>query len=348
MKITIVGGFFDNFLGKKSKVIDEISEYLSKLGNDVLMYNGGNLSKIKNLKVTSNILIWMPNIDNNEDKILPLIKEKNNKLILVSSKRIVEKGFYQDSDVIGRLLKTKSNLGIAVRKVNDNYLFSILDPLGNRYIETVDLKQMINTLHNRLLFLTSLTRVPSKKIGESDFLLEDDEFIKIVKKYGDIFSKHVNAVNPNRLLGNASTRCSYGFPAIRLNDYYFVSERNVDKSTLSNTNFVKVSKNENLIEYFGDKKPSVDTPIQVKIFNYFENINYIIHGHVYIKNAKFTEHKLPCGAVEEFDEIKKLLLKTDNFGAINLKGHGCLILGSKYSDFEGIELISRKCPEDDL
>ena len=49
--------------------------------------------------------------------------------------------------------------------------------------------------------------------------------------------------------------------------------------------------------YYGEK-PSVDTPIQIKLFNYYHNVNYMVHGHVYVDNAKMTEHKIPlwlCG-----------------------------------------------------
>ena len=78
-------------------------------------------------------------------------------------------------------------------------------------------------------------------------------------------------------------------------------------------------------------------------------MNYIIHGHVYVKNGLFTSKKIPCGFIEEFDEIKSLVPNRDqtNF-AINLKGHGCLILANDLSYLESQydELYGRPFPEE--
>ena len=52
-------------------------------------------------------------------------------------------------------------------------------------------------------------------LGGKSEIKPPDEFVGVVHRMGDRFSGFVNAVNPNRLLGNASTRCSYGFPAAR-------------------------------------------------------------------------------------------------------------------------------------
>ena len=62
---------------------------------------------------------------------------------------------------------------------------------------------------------------------------------------------------------------------------YLVSRRNVDKTTMSASDFVLVTGNESKVEYFGDVKPSVDAPIQIRLFNYYEGVCYMVHGHVY-------------------------------------------------------------------
>lgn len=344
-EITIIGGSFDQENGKSSSIVDTIKKEFELISFKVILINGGNLDIIKNIKITTPTLLWMPNIDNSEEKILPSIKENHPHLLLISSKRVVEKD-YKESDIIGRLLKSRSNLGIMITKPNERYQFQLLDPLGNQYCNTTELSLLIKSLGDRINFIQSLTRIKSVQVGPKTEHAINNEFISMVQELGAQFSKHVNAVNPNRFLGNASTRCSFGFPAIRETDAYYVSERNINKESITSENFIKVLKNENLVEYFGDKKPSVDTPIQIKLFNHFKNVNYIIHGHVYAKNAIFTQEKLPCGSVEEFNQIKELFKEDNSNFVINLLGHGCIICANDLNFFKTIEFDSRNCPEE--
>jgi hypothetical protein len=83
-------------------------------------------------------------------------------------------------------------------------------------------------------------------------------------------------------------------------------------------------------------------------YTYYKNVNYIIHGHVYIKNGIFTTNKIPCGYIEEFEEIKSLFADKNltNF-SINLKGHGCLIMAENldYLQSQIINLKERPFPE---
>ena len=68
----------------------------------------------------------------------------------------------------------------------------------------------------------------TKKITEMD-----DSFIAAVRAYGWRFSMLINhAVNKERFLGNASTRCMHGFPSQKLGDVIFVSKR--DKEYIDN------------------------------------------------------------------------------------------------------------------
>ena len=175
----------------------------------------------------------------------------------------------------------------------------------------------------------------------------DNRFIDIIKNFGDQFATFVNAVNPNRLLGNASTRCSSGFPAVKEDERIFVSKRNVDKQTLCSEDFVEVSLPDKHIEYFGENKPSVDTPIQVLLFSCFPNIKYMIHGHVYVEGAPMTRHKIPCGYLEETVDILEHFhdhLNVEQF-SINLRGHGCLICCSDLAYFDTVKLEGRPFPE---
>lgn len=358
MKMLIVAGTWDEKCGHPSGVARKIHEELRKRC-EVELYNGGNIQIIKDLEgyvSQYNCIIWMPNISNDEDKILPLIKKWNPTATLVSSKNMMEKD-YQLSDVVGHLLKNHSNLGIAIhRSINDKFSFTLLDPLGNRFVETVDIELFVKVLWRRLFQLSNVTRVKSIssldtiEIEKEKFINPD--FITVVRDYADKFSKHVNAVNPNRMLGNASTRCSFGFPSFREGQQVFVSKRNIDKSDIDAYGFVAVSesKNRESILYYGFDKPSVDTPIQLKLYEYYKNIKYMIHGHVYILyGAEMTRGVHPCGSLEEAKEIIDLYPDPDaKRFVVNLRGHGCLIASDDLDFFNSIELCSRLFPEDQV
>jgi len=352
MNLLIVTGTFDEKGGKPSSVGALIASALVKDFHRTTTINGGFLGELN--KVLINVcaykyIIWMPNVSNDVPKHLEKIKALNRKCILVSSKRVVEKD-YTEADIIGRLLKSKSNLGIMIKQTDlDLYKFTLLDPLGNIWAETADIGQFCWRLAERMLFLGSMTRAKSTKIGEVDPFEIPDDFLRSVKNYGERFSKFVNAINPNRLLGNAATRCSGGFPGIRNGGRYLVSRRNVEKTTISKKDFVELNPVEvaGVIGYYGDKKPSVDAPIQIHLFNYYKNVKYIIHGHVYEKDGIFTEKVVPCGSLEEAEEVKKVVPDSLRFNfTINLRGHGCLIMAQDISYLNSRVLRSRPFPEE--
>lgn len=351
MKMLIVGGNFDERGGSSSKIIQKlfsaVDSYITGSDMTIEVINGSYIKTLLDIDFTDyDVLLWAPNISNDEDKLIPDIKKKNPKLFLISTKRVVEKIYYE-SDVIGRLLNTKSNLGIMITQMDGLYSFKLLDPLGNCHSDTSDITTLSNDMMTRVLFLKQLNRMRSISIGEPREFSIDNEFVDFVKHSATEFSKHANAVNPYRLLGNASTRCSYGFPAQKNDGRIFVTRRNIDKQLIGNEGFVEVTTNETCVEYYGDKKPSVDTPIQVMLFNYYHKINFMIHGHVYIDGAPSTSNKIPCGYIEEFDEVvSQYPDKESTFVIVNLHGHGCLIMADTVDKMWEIKnYVSREFPE---
>lgn len=337
----LVGGTFDEHGGKPSYIVSSLAKTLCW---DYV--NGGSLEQLKKINFNFlKVLIWMPNIDNSEDKILPTIKKINQKLLLIQSKRLIEKD-YSPNDMVGRLLQSHSALGIMISKSDNGYGFKVLDPLGNIWIDTNNPKLLAETLKSRIEEILEMKRVGSESVGPKNEFELDSEFIKIIQSYGTEFTKFVNAVNPNRLLGNASTRCSRGFPGVRVKSRLFVTRRNVDKQTLSNDDFVEILSDEDKVKFYGDIKPSVDTPIQIRLFNYYKNVNYMLHGHVYVQGGLMTAHKTPCGFLNEFDEIVKLFPdpNSTNF-VVNLRGHGCLIMSKNLKFFKNQTLVGRPFPE---
>lgn len=346
MKKLIVGGTFDENGGKPSYFVSQLAD---SLGDGWECINGGHIDIIRQFSpIGCNVLLWMPNVSNDEAKIIDNLKVVNPRMILIQSKRVIEKE-YLPADVVGRLLKSHSLLGIMITKPEDVYWFEVFDPLGNVWASTDDIKQVGSAINDRLDYLLSLSRVGSIKSQIDAEYVVPEEFVDLVRDYGTEFAKFIKAFNPNRLLGNASTRCAKGFPAVRMNDHILVTRRNVDKETLSPDDFVLVESHmQKTVHYKGDKKPSVDTPIQVKLFEYYPNVKYMIHGHAYVNGGTFTSNKVPCGYIEEFDEVKGLFPDPNqtNF-VVNLKGHGCLILSDslEYLREQMPKLYCRPLPE---
>lgn len=346
-KALVVTGTFNELQGKPSSIGDTLCVGLSNYF-DVTSVNGGPLSTLDSLTkqlIDYSVIIWMPNIDNSVDKYLSRIKAIHQKCLLVSSKRVVEKN-YSEWDVVGRLLKTKSNLGIMITQ-DDKFRFKLLDPLANIWVDTQDVLELAGALGDRLYALGKITRLPSVRLADQPKKFEvPSDYLEAVHWYGNKFYEYVNAMNPNRFLGNTVTRCMKSFPIARESNRYLISRRNVAKDNITAQDFVEVTPEESRVEYFGLNKPSVDSPIQVRLLNYYSNINYIIHGHVYAPGQLMTSHCLPCGAIEEFEEIKQLVpdRNVEHF-VVNLRGHGCLILANKVEQLYNVTLESRPCPE---
>lgn len=314
MKILLVGGDWDRASGRPSYLIKS----LILPGVEIL--NGGNINELRNMDFNYDAVIWMPNIDNSEEKILPVIKKRNPALLLVQSKCGRQ---YSTFELIKRLLSSHSCMGLIV---SDDKQFSVIDPLGNQWIEGVGVQAAMDVIMKQLLDLGSMTRQRTNNIvGTIDFDVTD-EFLGTVHSTGKKFATRIDAINKDRFLGNASTRCSYGFPSARLTNHIAVSKRNVNKEIISKDQFVAATLVEGNVYYVGDCKPSVDTPIQLALYERYPNVHYMIHGHCYVEGAPYTKKHVPCGYLEEVDQVLEAIPNTTtaNF-VVNLLGHGCLI-----------------------
>lgn len=369
-KILFVGGNWDLKGGKPSSIVNKFSNELK----NAKVYNGGNyndLNKILDSCKNYNIIIWWANVSNDLPKIRN-VKDINYKAMLVSSKNNTENK-YSFHNLLEKSFSLKSNLTIEFTKVNKLYNMKLFDPLGNVWYEGISIKECTKQLIKRLNFIKSITRESTisseENVGalawffnmfKQEMYKSDiqpivpikNDFLEIVKDYATKFAEYTfKTKEVKRFLGNASFRCPKGFPSFRDGNYIFVSKRNVNKEYISINEFVQVYLKNNKIYYCGDSKPSVDTPIQVRLYEKFPNINYMIHSHCYIKGATFTKNALPCGAIEEVQEILNLIKTNYNndyskdFYLINLKGHGSIMMSNNPEQLKNIELIGRKLPE---
>lgn len=367
-KILFVGGTWNNEGGRPSKIVELFSKELKNID----LFNGGNYKDLNNILesvINYDIVLWWPNIPNDLPK-LKKVKEINYKIMLVSSKR--NNNEYSFQELLQRSFESKSNLIIEFTKEKNIYNMRLFDPLGNVWYYGTDIKECSKELTTRLEFIKSIKRESTISDEENkgalawffnDFKEEmynsnikvktpiNEDFINIIKEYAIKLAMNTfQTTDVKRFLGNASLRCPKGFPSFRDKKYIFVSKRNINKEFITIKDFVPVYEKDNKIYYCGDYKPSVDSPIQVKLYKYLKNINYMIHSHCYLKDAPYTKTPLPCGAIDEVNEIISTIKENykslnKHFYKINLIGHGSIIMSNKLEKLKDIEIISRNLPE---
>ena len=387
IKILLVGGTWTP-RGEKWKMsgfVEKIYQALLKNYNyEIVLHNGGvydSLSHILESSKDCDIVFWWPYIEDNSLPKIRNVKEFAPKTMLVTSKRN-DDNKYTFMELIQHTLAAKANLTFEFKKT-DNGLYHIMvfDPLGCKWYNGMNIEDAINQAMDRLLFLKSMTRQntiqahtdkglvlswffdqfkqPEYQSNKQIDIPNEEEFVLLVREYAEQFQQIMKpANNTKRFLGNASLkpqppqvgRCLKGMPSFKMGDYVFVSQRNVDKQFLDLNHFVPAYMEDDKLYYCGNEKPSVDTPIQIRLYKLLPNIHYMIHSHCYIKGAPFTEMSIPCGAIEEVEEVQKAIDKYYGSTALtsyklNLKGHGSIVMGASLEDLKNIEYIGRRLPE---
>lgn len=376
-KVLIVGGTFDNDGGRPSKLIYKIyDEFKKESLFDVTYANGGLVSDLHNSilpdVVNYNVVIWFANVSNDEDKLRD-VKAINHKAILITSKRN-DANKYTFAELISRALAIKANLTVEFSKQDDKFNMMLFDPLGNVFYDGLDVTDMCTHMIRRIAQLLKFTRVPSIRDTENTApeVPEETEFFEFAHSCADIFHNLIRpAKGTERFLGNMSFRCQNGFPSFRgENGIIYVSRRNVDKSDIGAGSFVPAYLDEELnTKYFGEYKPSVDTPVQLRLYKFFPWANYMLHAHCYVDTTGIpetlqynTNTPVPCGALEEVGEIWGPYTKTGlvceacynkqpRLVAVNLCGHGCILIAKDIEILKELQkhkdscFVQRKLPE---
>lgn len=403
MKILLVGGtwtvepeqVFEE--ERRSRVVDMVGcamklycdEHYGK-NYKILIYNGGcyyNLEGILNKATAYDIVFWWANVPDNSLPKIRDVKEVAPHVMLVTSKRN-DGDKYSFMELTQHALAIKANMFFEFKREEKKekeadgenkklFHINVFDPLGNHWYDGFNVSESTIAAMERLDYLRNVTRQKTMKsdIEKSDIRTPDEEtFIEIVRKHAETFYQIFNpGKDVKRFLGNASlrpsanfhsTRCMRGMPSFKKDNMVFVSQRNIDKQFIDIDHFVPCYMEDGELYYCGDKKPSVDAPIQLRLYEALPHINYIIHSHCYIKGASFTSKCIPCGAIEEVDEVLAIIKEMDNeyldatkdtrgcatdaklfMYAINLKGHGSLVLSSNASLMKHVEYVGRELPE---
>ncbi|CAL6015997.1 class_II aldolase/adducin family protein [Hexamita inflata] len=326
-KLLLLGGNWCENI-RESGYINKFYTALKSLENfDIKFQNGGTKEELhlyfQQLQEFS-VVIWMANVPNTfDDKMVDKIKTQNQNIILVTSKNNLENKYHY-MQLISRMLATKSNLELVFTKNTSGQIAgTVIDPLNNAFcLEETEISKVSSTLATRILQLLSYSRMGSRQIGEAKEIPNNEEFFNIAKHYAEIFHNIIHPENTSRFLGNLSFRCENGFPSFKQDNLIYVTRRNVDKRLIGKEGFVAIDANvTDCVCYYGEHKPSVDSPTLVQLYNYYVNVAYTIHSHVYIEGAPFTKHRIPCGALEEVDAVIEIISdKTTKNFAVNLLG----------------------------
>ena len=353
MNVLIVGGSFGIKGGNHSSIINKLyyEMYDSGIWDNVTLFNGGYYSDLERFLQESkkaDATLWFANVPNDLPKIRD-VKKINPYTILVGSKR--NNGEYSFQDLMNRALGQKMNLLVEFSKnTTGSYQFALYDPLGVEWYKGEDIVEFTKVLNKRLKFLVKVTRLHTiQSDGNIDYINipVDEEFFEHIKNCAEIFHTLIEpAENVERFLGNSSFRCKSGFPSFKKDGLIYVSARNIDKRYIDQDNFIPTYMENGKIYYYGARKPSVDTPIQLRLYQHYPKINYMLHSHCYIKDAVFTHTPIPCGGLEEVGEITSITNDgTLNFYTFNLIGHGSLVMATTVEQMKSVEYYARPIPE---
>lgn len=359
-KVVFVCGTFDAQGGRASSIGEQLytgftaKAFCDQLQEFEISYmNGGSMADLEHAAHKANaahVVIWLANVPNDHPKnCVRSIKVTNPTCVLVTSKRSVEKA-YSIPAVVQHALGLHSNLVILftglANQGKGKYRAQLIDPLGNLFwegVSTKDFQELGAALNLRVSYLLSLRRMGTVKAMGScpEAIPDEQEFLQFVRSSAQKFAALIPSPEEiNRFVGNASFRCSYGFPALKGDRAIYVSRRNVNKSGMTINDFVPIiGETEGKLVYCGDHKPSVDAPIQVRLFELYPNIRYMIHGHVYLGDAPTTTTVLPCGALLEANEVWEHFPEPDQEAfALNLRGHGFIAGASELDELR--QLVS--------
>lgn len=350
-KYIVVGGDFGE-TSKPSSFIDKLFNTMHAINQNGTLINGGKFSQLNTLisdfsKTFYDAIFWMPNVSNEKEKLVRHIKKNSFKSILVTSKNNIDNK-YGLLELTARALNVRANLFLILTKESNKFKGTLYDPLGNLFCSTVNVSAIARTLIFRVQELLRYTRVNCIQLD--DYPRKGhapDKFYDKIKYYADVFHNCIHSNNTERMLGNASFRCERGFPSYKGNNgQIYISQRNIDKRFIDPDHFVAVIPmfgEKYFVGYYGNHKPSVDTPIQLLLYHYYYKIKYIIHSHTFIAGAPLTEGLIPCGALEEYYEIINVFPdRTNKKIALNLQGHGSIFMCNHISSLEYIPYIPRK------
>lgn len=311
MKVVIAGGS----KGHSSGIVRKIQNN----GHQIWKFNGySNFEEFfKNVQskideVRPHIIIWLVDF-----KEIPILNKPPGSLLLYG-KYVGHREKLYSSFISHKIInETKSDGVIIIKPIVKNfYRFELVDKLGNYWGKARNFTKFMKSIVKLYEFYAksnygSVVHQPRLIVPEPSQKLEllidmtTDLSVRIGLHY-DVEDLVDFNLNYTRL-----------YPSIREGQGLFVSKRNVENNFIEITDMVYIEDN----TYFNMTNIcAIDTPFHSKIYEKYPQINFIIHGHAYIKNVPYTKEYYDCG---DINNLENLELK--DWGLLNLKNHGFLI-----------------------
>lgn len=171
----VVGGNWTRGVeGRRSKYVTDLCDALDMLGYAVYEYNGGVFEALAGLlevieRHPPTILIWMPNVSNDHDKLLPKIRQlmpRNHLLVQTKNNR---QGKYNTAQLCERMYASGADLLLEFVMVGERITTNIIWQCGtvNQNVSDYGTANAIN----ELLQLNSGLRPP---ISQNDLVVFDE------------------------------------------------------------------------------------------------------------------------------------------------------------------------------
>lgn len=323
MRILLIGGTFDNKYGKESGIIRQMEKIMKDMGLNVYCINGGHTDELKSLANSGryNIKLWFPNMSNEVEKM----EVKKDKVLVVSKHGKT----FEDAQTRALMFRANMFVHFTPFEMEDIiidrkfYRMTVADTLGAEWYYGKDIQKATSAMIRRAMQIANFTResITNAISSEKDYSV-DDELKSLVALNKSICPKDYTP----RAMGNIFYRCTKGFPLMRGGEcMFFASPRNVPKSTLECNQMVPLVWEQDEYMYVGDVKPSLDTPVQLRLMHLLPKINFMLHGHVLKQNYRNTKNVIPCGCIEEVYDVLMLVNRNAEAFGVNLRGHGYLI-----------------------
>lgn len=139
-RILLVGGVFGYHVGgRRSGYVEAMyDELITYFGVPYVEYhNGGHYQTLLDL-VDSNkkwdCIIWMPDVDNSEQKLLPYLKHRMRGALIIQSK--LNNGRYTKQQLLERMDRSEADLLIEFNKPDQLARATLMDRMGTIYSDT--------------------------------------------------------------------------------------------------------------------------------------------------------------------------------------------------------------------
>jgi hypothetical protein len=346
-ELLVIAGVFNENGGAASSFADA---FVRQSGTHFTIQscNGGTLERLQTVIRSAGrfpAVVWLAQVD--DSSCISRIKETNKRCLLVQARRNDRK-MHTIAEIVSDMIESRTNLCLVIDHDTKQFDFKVVDALGNLWYEGADTTELIRRLKWYISYALDLTRLSTiaTDLDKKETVVEDD-FFKIVRLYSAMFKAiSGKSVEGEPAFDETRFRCLHGYPSMRIDDTILISCRSIENDSISKSDFIAVENRGDRICYSGSCKPGTDALVHLGLYRYYENIRYIIHGHCYVENAPTTMMHVPCGCLEEVEEIKKIFQNRHNTDfAINALGHGCYICAQNLGCFTQCRLVAKPFPE---